>query len=98
MVDITARLEFRWKPWASTALVLLVLLALLAQVVHVHANPELSSTPCLACVAAHTAVPATVIAASVYLVAVTLIFVLCDSEAPTSEAVLPLFIRPPPSR
>jgi len=98
MTHPPAGFEIRCKQWASTVFVMLVLLAVCAQAVHLHLDREPSSATCLACVSAHTVVPVASIVSSGLLIAITLVFVLHELEVPTCEAILPLFIRPPPSR
>jgi hypothetical protein len=59
---------------------------------------EASGTTCLACVSAHTGVPIAAVVSSGFLIAITFVSVLGEPEVPNSQAVLPLFIRPPPLR
>jgi len=68
------------------------------QAMHVHAHESSTGTPCLACVSAHTNVPVAAVVTTVLLVAITSILVPSETAIPSVEAVLPLFIRPPPSR
>src|SRR3954451_19669378 len=98
MTQGLAKFEPRSKRWAWSVFVTLILFAVCAQAVHIHFDRELPGATCLACVSAHTGVPVASIVASGFLIAVTLVFVLHESEVPNFEAVLPLFIRPPPSR
>lgn len=98
MTESSAKFEFRWKRYASAICVTFILFAVFAQAVHVHTQGEPSGTPCLACVSAHTGAPVSPVVSSVLLVTITPLVVLPELEIHSSEAVLPLFIRPPPSR
>ncbi len=98
LMETTAKSEFRWKLLASTAMVALILLAVCVQAVHIHTQSEPAGAICMACVSAHTAAPVAALASSVLLIAITLALVLHEFEVPSCESVLPLFIRPPPSR
>jgi hypothetical protein len=98
MREETAKLELRWKTCASAICATLVLFAVLAQSVHVHAQAETSGAICPACVSAHTGTPVSPIVSSFSLFAIASVLVLPELEIPSCEAVLPLFIRPPPSR
>jgi hypothetical protein len=98
MTQPRGRFEFRYRRWVSTVFVMLILFAVCAQAVHIHADRERPGATCLACVSAHTGVTVASVVSSGFLVAVTFVFVLHEIEVPNCEAVLPLFIRPPPSR
>ena len=98
MTQSKATFEFRLNRGAWTVLVVLVLLAVCAQAVHIHVDREPSGATCLACVSAHTGVPVASVVASGFLIAITFVQALLEPEVPNCEAILPLFIRPPPSR
>ena len=95
-MGVLTKSECRWHRWASTAFILLLLLAVGAQAIHVHVHE--SSTPCFACVSAHTNIPVAAVVNTVLLIAITSVVLHSETVAPSFESVLPLFIRPPPSR
>jgi hypothetical protein len=98
MMETSARFEFRWKWWAPTACIALILFAVCAQAVHVHTQSEPSGATCLACVSAHSGAPVSPVVSSAPLAASASVLVLPEPETSSYEAILPPFIRPPPSR
>jgi hypothetical protein len=50
------------------------------------------------CVSAHSSAPVAIPLAQILLIAVASVSILREWKAPTCDAVLPLFIRPPPAR
>jgi hypothetical protein len=82
----------RWPAPLCIALIVLVV----AVAVHVHPG-DFSDARCVVCVAAHTSTPVAFVTTQVTLIAIASLPVIHELTTPESEAVLPLFIRPPPS-
>ncbi len=95
MISICATSDRRPMRWFMRAFALLILLAVCMQVAHVHSE-TFSSSICLACVSAHSSVPVAALVLPAFLVALTLVIIQGESAAPTHEALLKNFIRPPP--
>ena len=95
-MGVLTKFESRWQRWALTACILLLLLAVGAQAIHVHLHE--SSAPCLACVSAHSNSPVASVVTTVLLISISAVLLQSETVAPSFESILPLFIRPPPSR
>jgi hypothetical protein len=96
-----ARPSRDWRRWLVPVCVVFLALLVGLQAVHVHLlhpQDDLASGTCLVCVSAHSSAPITVPLAQIMLIALASVSVLRESKAPTCDAVLPLFIRPPPAR
>ena len=72
-------------------------LLLVVQALHVHFDDGLSATKCQICVSAHTSAPVAAVIAEVLFFAIASIAILGELQAPDADAILPLFIRPPPA-
>ena len=90
-----------WRSWVVPVCVLFLALFVGLQAVHVHLlhpHDDLANGTCMVCVNAHTSVPVTVPLSQIMLIAVASVAILREQKTPTCDAVLPLFIRPPPVR
>lgn len=86
------------RRWLALMCILFAALLLAAQAMHVDPDDGLSTGPCPICVSAHTSAPVAVVTAQTLFIAIASVVVLGKQQAPNAESVLPLFIRPPPSR
>lgn len=79
------------------ACIALIVLLVSVQAAHVHRNTGTADTTCLICVSARTSAPVAAVVTQVVLIAIASLPVLRALTMPSFGAVLPLFIRPPPS-
>ena len=86
----------RRRNWVAAVCVVFALL-LVVQAMHVHFDDGLSATKCQICISAHSSAPAAAGIAEVLFFAIASIAILGELQAPDAVAVLPLFIRPPPT-
>jgi hypothetical protein len=96
-----ARPSREWRHWLVPVCVIFLALFIGLQAVHVHLlhpHDDLAGGPCLVCVSAHSSAPVAIPLAQILLIAVASVSILREWKAPTCDAVLPLFIRPPPAR
>ncbi len=93
----TFRHTGRSRNWVAAVCVMFALL-LVMQAMHVHFDDGLSATKCQICVSAHSSAPVSAMIAEVLFFAIASIAILGELQAPDAVAVLPLFIRPPPTK
>jgi hypothetical protein len=97
---LKARQNREWRYWLVLVCLLSFVLFVGLQAVHMHLlhpNDDLAGGTCLVCASAHTSATITIQLTQILLIAVASVAIVRAWSAPSYEAVLPLFIRPPPS-